>query len=119
MGITTKAGKAEIVATPAGLSLYVYKPDTPAAGATMAKSTCTGGCLTAWPLFYAAPPVTAPAGLNASDFGSIDRGAGVMQSTYMGWPLYTYKDDKALGDVKGDEEGNVWFLVKVPFVAPK
>jgi predicted lipoprotein with Yx(FWY)xxD motif len=119
MGITTKAGMAEIVATPAGLSLYVYKPDTPAAGATMAKSTCGTGCITAWPAFYAPPPVTAPTGLNASDFGSFDRGGGVMQSTYMGWPLYTYHDDKKLGDIHGDEEAGVWFLVKVPFVAPK
>jgi predicted lipoprotein with Yx(FWY)xxD motif len=112
------AGKGEVVANSAGLALYVYKPDTPANGTTMAKSTCTNGCLTEWPAFYASP-LTVPSGLDASDFGSFDRGAGVMESTYMGWPLYLYKDDAKAGDVKGDGEGGVWFALKIPFTAPK
>jgi predicted lipoprotein with Yx(FWY)xxD motif len=119
--VTTKlsdGGKDSVMATPAGLALYVYKPDTPANGATAAKSTCTAGCLTAWPAFYAAPPVTVPAPLLASDFGSFDRGAGVMQSTYQGWPLYRYHDDMTAGSVKGDGEAGAWFAVKNPFVAP-
>jgi predicted lipoprotein with Yx(FWY)xxD motif len=108
-------GKGEVMATPSGLAIYVYKPDTPAMGTTMAKSTYNG---TAWPPFYAAAPVAVPTGLNASDFGSFNHSAGVMQSTYMGWPLYTYHDDTKAGDVKGDGEGGVWFAVKIPFTAP-
>jgi predicted lipoprotein with Yx(FWY)xxD motif len=113
------AGLTTIIASSKGLALYVYKPDTPAMGTTAAKSACTAGCLAAWPLFYATPPVTVPAGLDVADFGSFDRGAGVMQSTYKGWPLYFYKDDTMAGTVKGDGEAAVWFAVRVPFVAPK
>jgi predicted lipoprotein with Yx(FWY)xxD motif len=114
-----------VVANANGITLYVYQPDTPAAGATPAVSTCTnnGGstCLTHWPL-YLGNPVVVPSGLVAADFGSIDRGAGVMQSTYKGWPVYNYDDDKAPGDIKGDgEKANnkvVWYAIKLPFTAP-
>jgi predicted lipoprotein with Yx(FWY)xxD motif len=117
---TTNAGT--VLATKAGLTLYFYQPDTPAAGATAATSTCTGTCLTHWPLYYG-NPVTVPAGLDASDFGSFDRGGGVMQSTYHGWPVYTYDDDSMPGQAKGDMEKNtmgkvIWYAVRIPFSAP-
>jgi predicted lipoprotein with Yx(FWY)xxD motif len=115
------AGANMVVATANGLTLYFYQPDTPAAGGTAAKSTCSGTCLTHWPLYYG-NPVTVPAGLTASDFGSFDRGGGVMQSTYHGWPVYTYDDDKAPGDAKGDlEKANnkvVWYAIKIPYTSP-
>jgi predicted lipoprotein with Yx(FWY)xxD motif len=113
---TTTLG--ETLATAAGLTLYVYKPDTPAAGATVAVSTCTGGCLTAWPAYYA-NPVSVPAGISVADVASFNRGADVMQTTYKGWPVYTYKDDAKAGDIKGNGEGSVWFAVKIPFTPPK
>jgi predicted lipoprotein with Yx(FWY)xxD motif len=116
---TTAGGP--VVATAQKLTLYFYQPDTPAAGATPAVSTCMGACLTHWPLYYG-NPVTVPAGLNASDFGSFDRGAGVMQSTYHGWPVYTYDDDMVAGDAKGDLEKAagkiVWYAIRLPFTAP-
>jgi predicted lipoprotein with Yx(FWY)xxD motif len=114
--------KGNVVATKTNITLYVYQPDTPAAGATPPTSACTGTCLTHWPLYYG-NPVTVPAGLTASDFGSFDRGGGVMQSTYHGWPVYMYDDDKKPGDILGDMEKNtqnkvVWYAIKLPFTAP-
>ncbi len=110
-----------VVATAKGITLYFYQPDTPAAGGTPATSTCSGVCLTHWPLYYG-NPVTVPAGLSAADFGSFDRGGGVMQSTYHGWPVYMYDDDKAIGDAKGDLEKSagkvVWYAIRVPYSAP-
>jgi predicted lipoprotein with Yx(FWY)xxD motif len=108
-----------VLVTNVGRTLYFYQPDTPAAGATAALSACTGTCLTHWPLYYG-NPVTVAAGLSASDFGSFDRGGGVMQSTFHGWPVYMYDDDKVAGDAKGDMEKNtmgkvVWYAVKIPF----
>jgi predicted lipoprotein with Yx(FWY)xxD motif len=108
-----------VLVTNVGRTLYFYQPDTPAAGATAAISACTGTCLTHWPLYYG-NPVTVAAGLSASDFGSFDRGGGVMQSTFHGWPVYMYDDDKVAGDAKGDMEKNtmgkvVWYAVKIPF----
>lgn len=118
---TLQMANGSVVATAAGLTLYVYQPDTPAAGATAAKSMCSGTCLTHWPLYYG-NPVVVPAGLDASDFGSFDRGGGVMQSTYKGWPVYTYDDDKKAGDAKGDLEKAagkvVWYAIRIPFTAP-
>lgn len=107
--------KGNVLATGDGITLYVYKPDTPGAPPTTA---CTGTCLTEWPPYYANPP-TAPATLSAADFSSFDRGMGKMQSTYKGWPLYTYNDDKKPGDIFGDGEKMVWYAVKVPFTPPK
>jgi len=59
-----------------------------------------------------------PLGLQASDFGSFDRGGGVLQSTYKGWPLYTYASDLVAGDVLGEGLGSKWYTAKVPFVLP-
>jgi predicted lipoprotein with Yx(FWY)xxD motif len=117
--------KGNVVATSAGITLYVYQPDTPATGQNPALSACTNAsgstCLTHWPLYYGNPVVVA-AGLSAADFGSFDRGGGVMQSTYQGWPLYRYDDDMLPGDIKGDGEKAgtkvVWYAVKLPFTAP-
>ena len=59
-----------------------------------------------------------PSGLLAADFGSYDRGGGVRQSTYKGWPLYTYAGDSVAGNVNGEGSGGVWYTAKSPFVLP-
>ena len=107
-----------VIGTASGLSLYVFKADTAAVGQTPPVSACTGGCLGTWPLYYGTP-VSVPAGLLASDFGSFDRGGGVLQSTYKGWPLYTYAGDSAPGNVNGEGIGAKWYTAKSPFVAPQ
>jgi uncharacterized surface protein with fasciclin (FAS1) repeats/predicted lipoprotein with Yx(FWY)xxD motif len=88
-----------------GMTLYFLSRD--------AKdiSNCTGTCLNNWPLFYASD-LRLGEGLDISDFGSIDRGDGVMQTTYKGWPLYYYVSDTKAGDVIGDGRSNVWFAAK-------
>lgn len=90
-----------------GRTLYFFSNDYDSTGA----STCTGNCLTNWPVFYHENPKLA-SGLNAADFGTITRADGAKQSTYKGWPLYYYKDDVAKGDVKGENVGNIWFVAK-------
>lgn len=104
-----------MLATAAGDTLHVYKPDTPST--TSPTSACTGGCLTSWPVYYG-NPVSVPSDLMASDFGSFSNGA-MMQSTYKGWPLYTYVGDTAAGQATGDMASGVWLAVKIPFTAPK
>ena len=113
---TTTLG--QVIGTASGRSLYVFKPDTAGAGQIAPVSACTGACLTTWPLYYGTP-VSVPTGLLASDFGSFDRGGGVLQSTYKGWPLYTYSDDANVGDVNGEGIGAKWYSAKSPFVAPQ
>jgi uncharacterized surface protein with fasciclin (FAS1) repeats/predicted lipoprotein with Yx(FWY)xxD motif len=50
--------------------------------------------------------------LNAADFGTIDRGDGVMQTTYKGWPLYYYVNDTLPGSTMGEGRSGVWFVAK-------
>jgi predicted lipoprotein with Yx(FWY)xxD motif len=95
------------------MTLYVYGADT--ASTTAPVSACTAGCLTTWPL-YDGDPATVPDGLNVSDFGTFSNN-NATQSTYQGWPLYTYSGDTAPGQANGNQVG-AWVAVKIPFTAP-
>ena len=74
------------------------------------SSACTGSCLTSWPLSYTAGP-TFDAGLTASDFSTITRADGAKQTTYKGWPLYTYAGDSP-GNIGGDGLESIWYVAK-------
>ncbi len=75
------------------------------------SSACTGNCLTIWPVFYDASPKIGT-GLMASDFSTITRSDGSKQTTYKGWPLYTYTGDVTAGAVNGDGIENIFFVAK-------
>lgn len=87
-----------------GVSLYYFDKDVSGA------SSCSGQCLVKWPAFHADTIVT-PKGLDKKDFGEITREDGTKQTTFKGYPLYYYVDDKNRGDLKGQTLGNVWFVV--------
>lgn len=74
-------------------TLYTFDKDTAGSG----KSTCNGGCLSAWPALYA--NTTAKA---FGDFSIILRDTGEKQWAYKGRPLYFYVGDSAAGDVSGE-----------------
>ncbi len=98
-----------------GFALYTFSADTPNSG----TSACYASCATFWPPFYASK-LTLPAGLNGSDFGTINRTDGTKQITYNGAPLYLFVKDKAAGQVNGNGVnafGGVWH-VAVPNVSP-
>lgn len=93
-----------------GKTLYYFSNDANGA------SNCTGGCLTAWPVF-AADTITTTfgSGLLAADFKTIVTGTGAKQTTYKGWPLYYYSPGgvlEAAGQTTGEGVGNVWFVAK-------
>jgi predicted lipoprotein with Yx(FWY)xxD motif len=84
-----------------GMTLYTFDNDTPG------KSTCNGGCASAW------PPVMAATGAVAEgDMSIVTRVDGTQQWAYKGKPLYLYKSDTQAGDVKGDNFKSVWHVVK-------
>lgn len=89
-----------------GMTLYYFANDVPGSGA----STCYDTCVERWPVFFA-EEITVPAELNVTDFNGIVRDDGTTQTTYKGWPLYYYFQDKSPGDVKGQGVGGVWFVV--------
>lgn len=88
-----------------GKTLYFFAKDA------NGTSGCTDGCVSAWPVYYAAS-LTLGNGLNTADFGTITRTDGKKQTTYKGWPLYYYVADANAGDVKGDAVDNTWFVAK-------
>ncbi|MES2826647.1 MAG: hypothetical protein V4687_00755 [Bacteroidota bacterium] len=88
-----------------GRSLYFFAVDA------NGTSGCTGGCESVWPAFYA-EDATVPAGMTATDMGTITRADGKKQTTYKGWPLYYYASDTKSGDVNGDGVGGNWFVAK-------
>jgi len=89
-----------------GMTLYYSLNDAPGNGI----SNCIGECSSLWPPFYA-DLILVPSGLSTSDFATISRMDGKMQTTYKGWPLYKYVEDKKPGDIKGDKANAIWFVI--------
>ena len=104
VGIAYKPGIGYYLADGSGMTLYYRTKDIQSNG----TSTCTGGCIQAWPVFYTAKLVLAP-GLNASSFNTVLRGDGKQQLTYDGWPLYYFAEDNKPGDTLGQGIGGIWF----------
>lgn len=91
-----------------GMALYMYTKDTQNSG----KSTCNDAeCLEEWPPLLTAGQPAAGDGLDASKLGTLTRDDGTTQVTYNGWPLYYFYTDTKPGDVTGQGDDNVWYLV--------
>ncbi len=88
-----------------GNTLYNFTRDTPG------MSNCKGGCLKAWPVFYA-ENIIAPSIMNTSDFGVITNSEGSKQITYKQMPLYYYINDTKRGDTNGLGVNNAWFVIE-------
>lgn len=107
LAATAKFGS--VMTDSAGRTLYFFAVDA------NGSSGCTGGCITAWPVFYTTK-LTLDSGMKASDFNTIVRGDGQKQTTYKGWPLYYYQADAKAGDINGDAVGNKWFVAKPDYL---
>lgn len=97
-------GLGTVLVTDEGFTLYRFEEDMPGA------SSCTDGCEEVWPAFHAEDLVTGE-GLDPSLFGEIERDGGGRQTTYLGWPLYTYTGDTAPGEAAGQGMNDLWFAV--------
>ena len=103
----TNAKLGPILVDSKGMTLYIYTKDTPN------TSVCTGQCLVNWPALTV-PAGTTPTGATgiSGKFATITRTDNQqLQVTYNGAPLYYYINDKAAGDVTGQNVGTVWFVV--------
>jgi predicted lipoprotein with Yx(FWY)xxD motif len=100
--VMVKGQSKTVLATTSGMTLYYFTPDTATAIA------CAGSCAQQW------PPLTAAGGsvtgTNLSGALSTVNGANGVQVIYNGHPLYTYGDDKAQTDAKGEGELGKWFV---------
>jgi len=106
IGTTDKLGDYLIEQN--GKALYYYTKDT------VGTSNVSGVLLDVWPAFYA-ENLNLPDDLDPANFGTITRRDGKEQTTYNGWPLYSYAADTGPGDTRGDGVEGIWFVVKVPF----
>lgn len=99
-----------------GYTLYYFSNDFDG------NSSCTGGCLNVWPIYYAGDNLTQaklPQGLDIADFSTITTSTGAKQTTYKTWPLYYYAPGangtntrENAGEIKGEGIGSVWFVAK-------
>jgi len=93
-----------------GNTLYFFSNDANGA------NNCTGGCITAWPVFNVTGLMQTQLGngLDLADFTSITSANGP-QVAYKGWPLYYYAPAgvrEASGKATGEGVGGVWFVAK-------
>jgi predicted lipoprotein with Yx(FWY)xxD motif len=100
----TVSGQSETILTDThGMTLYYFDPDSPT------KIACTGGCASTWPpLTTTADNVTGGPGLTLTF--SVLNGANGKQVLANGHPLYTFAQDKAPGDTKGDGLFGKWHV---------
>ena len=88
-----------------GKTLYMFKPDT--AG----ESTCYDDCEANWPPLVVTGEITVGEGLDAAAFTTVARTDGSTQVKAGAWPLYYFANDAAAGDVNGQGQGDVWYVV--------
>jgi len=110
--IQEKAGTGKYLTDTEGKSLYWFKKDSPG------KSACSGPCIAKWPVYYR-ETVAAPEGIKADDFATITREDGKKQTTFRGYPLYYWINDKQAGDTSGQGVNNVWFVIQPDNFPPK
>jgi len=105
--MNTNLGK--VLTDAKGMTLYYFITDTPGSG----SSTCyaAANCSRFWPVFYTGSVVVSPP-LDPADFSSIARTDGAQQTTYYGWPLYYFLNDKVPGDVKGENVLKTWYVAR-------
>jgi len=110
--IGKKDGVGSYLTDTKDMALYWFKKDAPG------KSACAGPCVEKWPLYYR-EAVKAPEGVKAEDFGTITREDGQKQTTFRGYPLYYWVNDKAAGDTLGQGVNSVWFVIDPANFPPK
>jgi predicted lipoprotein with Yx(FWY)xxD motif len=97
----TSTSIGRVMTTPQGATVYTFDKDQ------ISKSNCYAECAIQW------PPMIAGGG--AYPYGRMSlasRDDGQQQWAYDGRPLYTYAEDEMHGDVKGENAGNVWHVVR-------
>ncbi|OQX06774.1 MAG: hypothetical protein BWK76_25735 [Desulfobulbaceae bacterium A2] len=102
--VQEKEGTGKYLTDTEGKALYWFKNDS------QGKSACNGPCLEKWPIYYR-ETVAAPKDVKSDDFGTITREDGKQQTTFRGYPLYYWINDKQAGETGGQGMNNVWFVI--------
>ena len=94
----------KLLVGPDKMTLYLFTNDD------KSMSTCYDSCAQTWPPLTVKGKPSAGDSVTAS-LGTTKRKDGSMQVTAAGHPLYYYAPDKKPGDTKGQEVGDVWYVV--------
>ena len=108
IGAQSEGNLGTILVDSQGLTIYLFEKDSGT------KSSCFGGCASAWPPVRASGKPTVGNGLNASLVGTTPRSDGHAQVTYNGHPLYLFAGDQSAGETNGQgltEFGGSWFAL--------
>jgi len=96
----------QVLVGPEGRTVYMFTKDTPD------TSNCYDKCAENWPPLLVKSADELVKGVNLpGKLGTAKRKDDKLQVTYNGWPLYYWKDDKAIGDATGENVGKVWFTI--------
>lgn len=98
-------GLGSVLVDPRGMTLYLYKRDTPG------TSACYGACAVSWPPLLLTGKLRGGPGLQSKLLGTTQRTDGTTQVTYAGHPLYFYARDTKAGDTVGQGVGTVWYVL--------
>ena len=94
----------KLLVGPDKMTLYLFTNDK------KSMSTCYDSCAQTWPPLTVKGKPSAGDSVTAS-LGTTKRKDGSMQVTAAGQPLYYYAPDEKPGDTKGQEVGDVWYVV--------
>lgn len=111
IAVGSKDGIGNYLVDGNGMTLYWTTRDS------VGQSNITGATLANWPAFYATN-IVIPSALSGSDLGTITRPEGGYQTTYKGYPLYYFVQDKNPMDTLGNGLDGVWSVVDPAAMAP-
>jgi predicted lipoprotein with Yx(FWY)xxD motif len=100
---TAESDYGSILVDSEGMTLYLFDPDK------QGPSVCDAECLQAWPIVEG--PAEPGKGVDDSMLGTTESTAGTTMVTYNDWPLYYFVNDSAPGDVTGQGDGGVWWVI--------
>ncbi|MGU3409069.1 hypothetical protein ACLBWP_03090 [Microbacterium sp. M1A1_1b] len=95
-----------VVVDGAGMTAYYFDADTKGSG----TSACTDACATAWPAIESSSSTPSVSGVTGT-VGTITGVDGKPQVTIDGRPIYTFVGDHRPGDVTGQGDKGVWYVV--------
>lgn len=104
------SGLGVVLVNAKGRTLYVFMKDA------HRRVTCTGSCASFWPplKWKSKSKPTAGGAAKASLLSSVKNPSGGRVVTYNKWPLYTFINDTAAGQAKGEAQnlnGGKWYVI--------
>ncbi len=90
----------QVLADAKGLTVYTFTPDK------NDVSVCYDTCAKEWP-----PVLVEKTAVLKAPFATTTRKDGTTQVTYNHRPIYEFINDKVVGDILGDGDDGIWFVI--------